>query len=168
VSGVVKDYKKDLEIDKYALDAECMDQPRKFMEWSENLADAMAELDRADQKLDVKKAQVEQDIRKDPDKYYVDKVTDASVKAAVTVDGQVKEAHEAWVQAKHQVGILMAARGAMEQRRSMLENLVKLFLSGYWADPKVKPEHKETMAKESFEKQKEALNKSSKLSARTK
>lgn len=165
---MVKDYKKDLEIDKYALDAECMDQPRKFMEWSENLADAMAELDRADQKLDVKKAQVEQDIRKDPDKYYVDKVTDASVKAAVTVDGQVKEAHEAWVQAKHQVGILMAARGAMEQRRSMLENLVKLFLSGYWADPKVKPEHKETMAKESFEKQKEALNKSSKLSARTK
>jgi len=170
VSKVVKDkdYEKDLEIDKYALDAECVDQPRKFMKWSENLADAMAELDRADQRLDVTKAGVEQDVRKDPDKYFIEKVTEAAIKVAVTLDQTTKDAHEDWVQAKHKVGILMAARGAMEQRRSMLENLVKLFLSGYWADPKVKPEHKEAMAKESFENQKSALSKSPKLSARTK
>jgi hypothetical protein len=157
------EFEKDLEIDKYSLDAECLDQPRKFMEWSQDYADAVSEQDRADQKLEVVKAQVEMEARKNPESFGLEKVTDNSIKAAVTMSKKVMEAHEAWVMTKHQVNVLRAGREALEQRKTMLENLVKLFLSGYWADPKIKPEAKEALAEEGAEKQKQGLSKNPRL-----
>jgi hypothetical protein len=142
------EFEKDLEIDKFSLDAECLDQPRKFMKWSADYADSLAERDRADQKLEVTKAQVEQEVRKNPELYGLDKVTEASIKAAVTISREVDVAFEEWVEAKHRVGIMMAAREALEQRKNMLENLVKLFLSGYWSDPKVSDGVKREMNKD--------------------
>lgn len=151
-------YKEDLEIDKYSLDSECVGQPQKFMAWSEKMAEATAERDRADQNLEVVKAQVEQAVRKDPDAFGLDKVTEGSIKSAVTIHPEVQEANERWIQAKYNASILMSAKDAMEQRRSMLEILIKLFLSGYWADPKVPREDALTLSKDADRVQKVRLN----------
>lgn len=163
-----KEYEKDLEIDKYALDAECMDQPRRFIHWAEALAEASSVRDRMDQSLDVTLAQTEMKVRKDPTAYGLEKVTDASVKALVTIDPFVVKAEELLIQAKHRVNILFAAKEAFEQRKSMLENLVKLFLSGYWSDPKIKGEAKETLSKGADDAQKKKLEESSRLMKRAK
>ncbi len=155
-----KNYERDLEIDKYALDAECMDQPRRFIHWAELLAEATAMKDRSDQALEVTKAQVEQEVRINPEAFGIDKVTEAAIKSHTTTHPKVIKAYEEWVQAKYQVNILFAAKEALEQRKSMLENLVKLFLSGYWSDPKIKGEAKEVLSKEADNEQKRGLDKS--------
>jgi hypothetical protein len=159
-------YEKDLEIDKYALDTECMDQPRKFSHWAEVLAEATAERDRADQNVDVVKAQIETAMRADPVTWGLDKVTDASIKAAVTQNDKVVHTVEALIKAKYRVNVLFAAKEAFEQRKSMLENLVKLFLSGYWSDPRIPKEGTEAGGRASEDLQKNMLNK--KLAGRVK
>ena len=162
------EYEKDLEIDKYALDLECIDQPRKFLRWAEALAEATAEKDRADQKLEVTKAQIEQEVRANPEGSGIEKVTEATIKSFVTTSPKVAVAQDRWIEAKHRVNILFAAKEALEQRKSMLENLVKLFLSGYWSDPKIKSETKDTLTKGADEAQKKGLDQSPRLSKRMK
>lgn len=161
------DYQKDLEIDKYALDTECLDQARQFMVWSEGLADAMAERDRIEQKTKVMEAQTEQSIRNNPEGYG-GKLTEAGIKSYVITNPEVMQIREESIEATHKVNIIMAAKQAMEQRRSMLENLVKLYLSGYWADPKVKQEDKETIDKGTTKQMKDILNQSPRLKERKK
>lgn len=153
------EYEQDLEIDKYALDTECMEQPQKFIKWSERLAETTAERDRADQKVEVTKARLEKEMRSNPAYYGLEKATDAAVKAAVIAHKDTQQAIEEWIDAKYRMSILFAAKEGMEQKRSMLENLIKLFLSGYWADPKLPKEAKEALANEGTEKQKALLNK---------
>lgn len=159
------DYQKDLEIDKFALDAECLDQARRFMVWSEQLANAMADRDHTEQKLKVTEAQVEQNIRNNPP---VEKLTEAGVKSLIILNEGVKKIHEEFIEASHKANIMLAAKQAMEQRRSMLENLVKLYLSGYWADPKIKAEDGDKMTQASTNREQQALEKSPRLQKRTK
>lgn len=158
-------YEKDLEIDKFALDAECLDQPHRFMTWSKQWADAIAERDRLEQKVKIVEAQVEQNIRNNPESYG-GKLTEAGIKSLVTTSSEVIQIREELIEISHQANTLLAARQAMEQRRSMLENLVKLFLSGYWADPKIKQETSQALTQTESERQREALNKSPRLRKR--
>ena len=153
------EFEQDLRMDKYSLDLECLNQPRLFTKWADKLADAVAERDRADQKVEVVKAEVEQSIRVNPQKYGIDKVTEATIKSYVTTSQEVNKAIEDWIQAKHVVGLLMSAKEAMEQRKSMLEELVKLYLSGYWADPKIPKESKEEMSNRNIVEQGKLLQK---------
>jgi hypothetical protein len=160
------DYEKELEIDKYALDTECLDQPRRFMVWSEQLATASAERDRTEQQRKIIEAQVEQKIRGNPDAYG-GKLTEAGIKSHITINSEVIDAQKAEIDASYRVNVLLSAKQAFEQRRSMLENLVKLFLSGYWAEPKIKEEEGQALTKASSEEQKAVLNKSPRLIKRT-
>lgn len=162
------DYQEDLKIDKYALDTECLDQSRRFAQWSENLANALTERDRADQKIKIIEAQVEQDIRIRPQNYIGTdgKLTEAGVRSLVLLNEEVRLAREEHIDAVHKVNIMTTAKQAFEQRRSMIENLVKLYLSGYWADPKIKKEDDHSLGQISTDKEIEALSKSSRLQKR--
>ena len=164
----MNDYEKDLEIDKYALDAECLDQAHKFAKWSEGLADAFSERDRMEQALNVTKAQVDKDIRTTPAQFGLEKVTETAVLNLVILDKRTQKAEADLIQANHTVGLYMTAKGAFEQRKSMIENLIKLFLSGYWSDPKVEKKSKEEMTGKATEEQKKALSSSKRLSEKKK
>lgn len=159
------DYEKDLEIDKYALDSECVNQPVRFMEWSKRWAEAIAERDRAEQKLKVIEAQVEQRIRMDGQSRS-EKLTESAVKSLVMVDPEVQAAREEAIDSSYRANVLLAARQAMEQRKSMIEKLVNLFLSGYWADPKISNSDQQSLTQIGTEVQKDTLKRSPRLKKR--
>jgi len=127
---------KILQIDTNRLDKEWVNQPKYFFDYACQLADAKRALEGLKAELDIVRAEREMRIRKHPEKYKLgDKVTEGSIKC--TLEGQplVKEAQDKILSAKHRVDILQAAVAALDQRKTALENLVKLTLSSYMASP---------------------------------
>lgn len=153
------EYEEDLKIDKFSLDAECIDQPRKFMKWASLLADAMKERDETKQSLNLIRTEISLKARSNPSMFGIDKVTEASIQAAVDSDGNVTKTSDRLIQTQYNVNVLGAAKEAMEQRRSMLENLIKLFLSGYWAEPRVPKQDQEDLTAVGTKEQKQELKK---------
>jgi len=130
-------YEDDIRIDEEALDIEWLEQASLMMKYARNAADARRELDRAKENFDIVKAEVDKDIRTNPDDYEVTKVTDASVAAAILGTEEYKEASQRLIQAKYEADIASSAVRAVEQRKDALENLVRLHGQQYFAGPRV-------------------------------
>jgi len=125
-----------LQIDENNLDKEWLAQPSMFFKCAEDAAMAKRLLDQARNKLEVTKAKVSKDVRENPGNYDLQKVTEAAVEVAVSGDDEYQEAQEAVVDARYAVGICDAMVSAMDHRRRALENLVHLFLSSYYSEPR--------------------------------
>ena len=121
----------DFQIDRFRLDDEWVKQPDLYRRYAEALADARSEYDGRKNDLDVVRAEIELKIRENPGYYGLDKVTEGVIKAAVEVQELVKEAENDVVQARHKVGILEAAVGALDHRKRALSDLVSLHLADY-------------------------------------
>lgn len=131
------DYEQDIIIDDSALDLEWLDQPALFLKYSRNLAQCNQRLDEYKQNLDIVKAEADSNIRKNPDKYKIDKITEAVVTNLILQDEDYQEAYKAYLNAKYEVDIATGAVRAFDQRKSALENLVKLHGQSYFAGPKL-------------------------------
>lgn len=122
-------------IDPYRLDREWVDHPDQMQKAGDLVAAAQDLVDRLKGRLDVKKAETELAIRKNPGRFGLDKATDASVAAAVTAFRGVVRLVERMNRAKKNVGLLKSQYAARQDCRPALENLVKLNLAGYFAAP---------------------------------
>lgn len=132
------DYSKDREIDKYNLDFECMDQPRRFSRWGELKVEAETQRDYAKQRLGVIRAKVLMEVQEEfASGKRPGKGTESMVKAVVDLDLRVQGAEQELIEAVRQVGLLGVAKESFHDRKKELENLVQLWLSSYWADPKI-------------------------------
>ena len=131
-------YQQDLFIDKSRLDEECLDQPIRFARWGRLHAEAIAEQDRAKQALSITRADIEKQVRiafaADLTKA---RPTEAMIKTEVDLNIQVVEAEEVLIKMSRQANTLRVAKEAFADRKKELENLVQLWLSMYWSDPKV-------------------------------
>lgn len=133
-------YESELFIDKYNLDVECIDQPRRFKNYGDLWAEAIADRDRAKQKVKVTRADIERMVRKDPLSFGVEKITEASVSSTVELHEDVQRAEISFIEAAREVNLLSIAKEAFQDRREEIRNLVGLFQSSYWAMPKIKSE----------------------------
>ena len=131
------DYEKDIVIDENSLDLEWLEQPALMMKYSRHAAKMRREIDEVKQNLDIVKAEVDQKIRKNPGKYKIEKVTEGAISSAILVDNDYQEAYSAYLDAKYEADIAQSAVYAFEQRKSALENLVRLHGQQYFAGPKV-------------------------------
>ena len=152
------DINQDLNIDKDNLDMECMDQPRKFMKWATDYAKALQLRDEAKRRLVIIKSNVNLDIRTRPQDYGIDKATEGSINAAIESNEEVNKAEQEVSDAQYAVNIYSAAKEALDQRRAMLERLVSLYLSGYYAQPKLQSEFVGEVVDKNTEAQKTLLN----------
>lgn len=141
----------DFQIDRFRLDDEWVKQPDLYRRYAEALADAKAEYDGLKNDLDVVRSEVELKIRENPSDYGLDKVTEGVIKAAVEVQELVKDAENDVVQARHKVGILEAAVGALDHRKRALSDLVSLHLADYFSKPVAREDDR--IAKEEMGKQ---------------
>lgn len=126
-----------LNIDKFNLDLELERQAHDYFSLEVNLVNARDEYDRAKVFLELEDAELDMLVRKRPENHGMDKVTEAGVKAAILRHERHKEAWEALAKAKYKVGVCSAAVTAMDHRKKSLEKAVELFLSAYWADPRI-------------------------------
>lgn len=135
------DYQGDIWIDKFSLDEECRDQPRRFSHWAQLHVESIAERDRVKRRLLVIQAEVELEVRS----FFANKIsqrgitkgTEAEFKAVVELDLRVQEGENQLLEANRRVNLLAVAREAFQDRKKQLEQLVHLWLSMYWADPKL-------------------------------
>ena len=129
-------YENDIRIDESSLDLEWLDQPLLMMRYTRNAAVARKKLEDAKERLEFTKAKLDKDIRTNPDDYDLAKVTDAAVSSSLLVQEEYTEAYQTYITAKFEADVAQGAVNAIEQRKSALENLVRLYGLQYFAGPK--------------------------------
>jgi hypothetical protein len=126
-------FEEDLYIDPTALDVEWLNQPNTFLKYTEKLAWASRELDRHKQRLDVIQARVDTEVR---GKYTDKKPTETAIHNEVIQNELVLHEMEEILHQKYEVDLLTGAVRAFDQRKTALENLVRLQGQNYFAVPK--------------------------------
>lgn len=128
------DYLKDLEIDHHRLETEWLSQPSLMMKYSMSLAQAQFDLNRAKEDVDVTRARLDNECRRIHAEQEA-KISENGITAWInrheTYQEKIKKVHEIDLQ----VGVLKGAIAAFSARKTALENLVKLFLAKYYAEP---------------------------------
>lgn len=125
-------------IDLYKLEEEWQNQPALFNEWADELAAANRQVNIDE---DFKKqtfAQVKNQIRKNPKKYGLDKITDKPVEDMALVHTDYIQSVDALNHSIYKRDVLKAFVDSLHQRKVALENEVVLFGQSYFAIPRVR------------------------------
>lgn len=130
-------YEEDIRIDGEALDKEWLNQPSLMMKYAKHAANKRKILEETKQNLDIAKAEADQKIRKHPERYKLEKTTDAIVANAILNEEGYKQAYSDYLDAKFESDMAQGAVNSFEQRKSALENLVRLYGQQYFAGPKM-------------------------------
>jgi len=132
-------YKEELGIDPDALDVEWLMQPQLYLKYAELYVNAEVYYDRTKEKLELVKATLDNRIRSTPALYMSSekKLTEASINSIIVTDEEYKKAQSIFQAAKRTFKLLGVALRAFEQRKTALENLVKLHGQSYFSSPNV-------------------------------
>ncbi len=128
-----------LKIDPLALDKEWLNQPGLYMFWAEKAVKAREVSDLLRLKSDVTQARVLSNIRSDPKKYGLDKVTESAINQQVLLSKDYIDIQKEYIKSKTEAERLSRFVTALEQRRKALENLCFLQNQGYYSQPQEKP-----------------------------
>lgn len=129
----MNELEKEIKINKFKLDEENEIQPSLYIYYSELLADAKAEKDKAIDSFNLVKAEREMELRKNPPDGI--KITEAAIEALLAQDRKIQKYETKIFEAKKRVYHLEAAVNALEHRKSALRNLTTLFVAGYYSLP---------------------------------
>lgn len=130
-------YREDIFIDKNQLDIEWEKQSSLFFKYAEEHTNALAKRDRLKNELEVVKAEVFADIKKNWKEYeFTKKPTDGEARNEVEINIDVQEINAELIEANKEVNILASAKAALEHKKKALESLTSLWIQGWFADPK--------------------------------
>lgn len=130
-------YEQDIRIDETALDVEWLEQPSLMMKYARVAIEARKKLDQAKEALDVAKAELDKNIRSNPERFGLEKITEGAITSAILTHKDYAKANQEMIEAKYQTDMANAAVRAVEARKDALENLVRLFGQSYFAGPKM-------------------------------
>lgn len=130
------DYEKESSIDVLALDVEWIHQPGRFMKYAEKQASAKRELDELKQELKVLESELLLQAAEEGEELIGSKPTVAVVDAWVKSNKRHIEASKEIIQKDYELNILQSAVRAFDQRKSALENLVRLWQGSYFSGPR--------------------------------
>lgn len=128
--------KNPLEINKYDLDTETAKQQELYSKWAKKACEARFQYDKAKAAYEVLRAQVELDIRRNPENYSLPKITEDTIKAQITVDQRLIDAWDKVLLLKKEASELDAFATAIHDRKKSIEDLIQLFFRDYFAKPK--------------------------------
>lgn len=126
-------YQNDIKINKYRLDEECLSQASRYAYWAECLAMAKADLVAAKDNLEYTKAMRAISLR-NLYQEIGERFTEAKLEAAVLIDDEYLEAKAKYRDADEVCNKFQVAVNAMDMRKSELDNLVKLYVAGYFSN----------------------------------
>lgn len=130
-------YEDDVTIDPDSLDTEWLQQPRLMLKYCKISSEAEMLYELAKENLDLVKAELDKDIRSDPERFGISKLTEAAVSNTIISHKLYKEASTNLIQTKFEWGVAKGAVKAVEHKKDALENLVSLFGKQYFAGPHV-------------------------------
>jgi len=128
-------YEEDVQIDHNALDVEWVQQPELMRKYTHHAADTKRDMDNAKERLEVGRAKLDMDIRNNPTKYGLEKTTESAVQSTIILQGEYQKLSRDYTDAKYENDVAMAVVRAVDQRKTALENLVRLLNASYFAGP---------------------------------
>jgi hypothetical protein len=140
-----KKLEKDLLVDLGRLDEEWCDQPSLFGRYALKVADARRRMDEAKSELDVVKAELDKQIRSEPEAFGLGKVTESAITALVPLQPEYDDANRKLIDARHELEVMQAMTSALDHKKAALSKLVDLFLADYFSKPKASGSAKEHM-----------------------
>lgn len=152
------------EINLNRLHEEWVAQVRMYRHYAEKLAKARKEYEHSSTDCDVAKedlkrvyAEVDLKVRKSPDLFNLDKITEKSVEHTVLVHSGYRKAQEDYydlqrgcIDKKHKVGMLEAAVKTLDHRKKALEDAVQLRLANYFSEPRISNTVQENLKESAF------------------
>jgi len=130
-------YEQDVKIDENGLDTEWLEQSQLMLKYCQHAAQCKAEMDHAKEAMEVKKAELDKDIRANPDAFEIGKITESVVQNTIQAHPDYQQAVTEYINAKYEYEMAQAAVRAIDQKKTALENLVKLHGMSYFAGPQV-------------------------------
>ena len=152
------DFETDLSIDKYKLDEECVTHAGLYYRYSELAANAKNQVGILTDNLKLILGEVNTEIRNKLIKQEA-KITEALINAEVEKSQKVVDAREELRDAELNLARLQAGVSAFEHRKSQLDNLVRLYCSGYFATPNNSGKERENINEQVSREAKKNLNK---------
>lgn len=128
-------YEQDVSIDETALDVEWLQQANLMYKYARYHAETKKAMDEAKERLDFIRAKLEMDIRANPKNYGLSKVTESAIASTILLQPEYHEASKKYVEARYENDMAVAAVRAIDQKKTALENLVKLLSVSYFASP---------------------------------
>lgn len=130
---------QDTQINKFQIDAEAVTLPHTYHNYADAASDAKTLVSEKSDNLKVILAERQLSIR---EKCATEgkKVTEAVIAAMVDVDADVNAARKELRDAQAVLTRLSAIVSAMEIKKSEIDNLTRLYCSGYYADSKTEPD----------------------------
>lgn len=123
------------EIDLNELETHWQDHPRLVMQYSTELADARLDLEEDEAELEAVRARADFTVRKDPQKFGQEKLTEPAIKGIVSKNKAVRDCEARCRKARHKVNMLSGILRTLDHRKRALENLVKLHGQNYFSVP---------------------------------
>jgi CHASE3 domain sensor protein len=117
-------------LDKFALDEECIRQTELMDEAVEECIKAVEDYNEADMELKQRESELDQEIREDPESFGISKLTEGSVKAAITRETEELSKKLAKAESRKYAAILRKEK--VIARGNELKNLINLYLNDYY------------------------------------
>ena len=127
-------YKKELEIDQYALETEWLSIPSQILRYSTLFAQAIFDRDQAKEALEIVRAEMDRIVRMESMERG-EKITEALVSSKIQLSPEYIEATKKVHEADYNVNVLRGAVNAFQAKKTALENLVRLFGMKYYSEP---------------------------------
>lgn len=151
------DFEKDLSINKFRLDEECLSHSSIYFRYAEAQAKAKTRAAKAKDNLELVKAERSVAIREELSES--GKVTEAMINANILKDEEVLEATNKLRKTEDISAKLDVAVKAFEHRKSELDNLVKLYCAGYYSLPNASDTSKKDANEQTAREIRKNLNK---------
>ena len=152
------DFEKDISINKYKLDEECLSHASIYARYASAQADAKTAVSKAKDNLELVQAERYDAIKEALEKKGV-KTTIPMMEKAVLSDSEVIKAKNELREAEDVAAKLSVCVSAFEHRKSELDNLVKLYCAGYYSTPTANNETKNTINEQTSKAIRKNLNK---------
>lgn len=124
-----------LTIDLTRLEENCAEQTVLMRQWGDKLAVARRKVSMEEAKLKVVKSEMANKMRQRPDAYGLTKDTDKVIDDAVQASREWQAQNLAIIEAEYQRDLIKSMVDALNDRRTELENCVKLHGQMYFAKP---------------------------------
>lgn len=131
------DYSLDMEINPGELDIEWINQPALMMKYTKKAAELREKRDLLKEELELLKAQLDKEVRSDPEEYGLTKTTETIIQNTVISIDEYQDLLKTYLRASYEVNVAQGVVQAIEQRKQALENLVRLHGQQYFAGPSV-------------------------------
>jgi hypothetical protein len=127
-----------LEIRLDSLETACQNHPQQMFKWGVELAKAKKKTKVAKNDLKLCHARISRQVRFKPGDYALEKITDASVEAAVLDQQEYQDCQQRLIDVEYEEDVLKAFMDAMSDGREELGNLTKLHGQMYFSKPDTK------------------------------